>query len=300
MGRHLSPNDISISHALRGKWWTWTEMYIINKMLPAEIIRDLQSIKINQTDPLWLFTQSAKNYQTDFDIILSKYSSSEVLKNHTNAYGISTQLSQPSWETLTYDNQWYWHNVKSAKIAHKLSYIPGVYKIFRVGSGALKLATTVDRSSDMDFAIQCYPYCCVMVRFYLKICIKILGLDVHSFLTKRRNPKGSIDAGIFFESEKQLEIQHVYEARQLSVILKQELTANHYGYIMIWLLFPINIIVYCFALIQLPYYALRIKDKKNLIFGHRYISFLPKYYADKKSIRVMHQYPSTVHQEPLH
>lgn len=273
-------DDIAVSHTLRGKWWTYVELLRITQKLPSELKFELAHSDYEPIDPFWLLTQSAKNYQTNTPRLLERYKNSHIFKPIINDYGCGTTLSTPAWLSLTTNSEWYWHRVRANRIAHYISTIPGVKHVYLVGSGSLKLANS---SSDIDFALECYPLCCSLVRLYIKIYIKIIRQDVHSFFRNQRTKIGKIDAGLYFEKPSQIFKHHVYEPRQLSLVMIEQLDALHYLQWFITLIFlPIHAIFWVASWLQIPFYKYVLRENDNLIFDYNFISFLPKYYADKK------------------
>ncbi len=279
----MSPSEIAFSHTLRGKSWSWVELYTLTKILPSELIKDLENDALDTvvpTDPFWLFTQSAKNYQTDTQKLLSSYSDPNIFKITSNNYGIGTHFSYPDWTTIVYNSNWYWHHLKAQRFAQIISLIPGVKKIYLVGSGSLAIARD---NSDIDYAIECFPTCCLLVRLYLKIVLKITAQDVHSFFQKSRTKSGKVDVGLFFKNRNQISKFHHLEARQLSLVMIKELPTNHIFQTVFTIVFlPLHFVFWIISLIQLPYYYFQLKGNKNLIVSHNFISFLPRFYADGK------------------
>jgi hypothetical protein len=118
--------------------------------------------------------------------------------------------------------------------------IPGVKKIYLVGSVAQEIAT---QKSDVDLIFECFRGWVLPARMWLKLMLKLTSTDVHSirlelliFLCKNlgyrklelhfkdkiktyKNRSGlKIDAGIFCENRNQVYDYFAHDARNLSVL----------------------------------------------------------------------------------
>jgi hypothetical protein len=173
-----------MNHQNRGKIFSWVELLTLTGKYPEEIKAEIDEMQGQITDPFIPYTQSGKNYNTqNNDFIIQNYSNPELFKIGYNEYGVSTKFNLKKTFPTNYhwqDNiDWFWQQKKAAKISSWLYCIPGVNKVYLLGSTALEVS---GKNSDLDITFLCYPGCVLLSRFWAKIWFKILGVDTFSFV----------------------------------------------------------------------------------------------------------------------
>lgn len=323
---NYDPQSLAFSYALRSKIFSWSESFLLCEKLPSEIIKDIIKTELNNTsdleriDPLWLYTQSAKNYSFDFQVLLANYTNFNFTKVAFDFYGFSSKntllSSSPIWAKHTYNNQWFERQKRIAKLSVWMKTIPGIKNIFLVGSSSLEVA---QKNSDIDLAIQCNKGFCLVVRFYIKILLKLFNVDVHPFsigvynsfrksinsnyksknVANFKNRSGlKIDAGLFFEDFTQLEKFFTRDIRQLWLwqalslgldsfpksdfgFCNYNLKSNKFELIFIKIIFCILFpILYVLSISQLFLYKIIKKQNINRPVEPNFISFYPLFYED--------------------
>jgi hypothetical protein len=243
-----------MNHQNRGKIFSWVELLTLTGKYPDEIKKEIDEMRDEITDPFLPYTQSGKNYnaQND-DFIIQNYSSPDLFAIGYNEYGISSEFNLKKTFPTNYhwqDNiDWFWQQKTAAKISSWLYCIPGVKKVYLLGSTALEINK---KNSDLDIAFLCYPGCVLLSRFWAKIWFKILRVDTFSFVlnlklmflaemlklsksawivrqietTKTqiwefKNRLGlKIDLGMCYENEVQIEAHYGTDERQLAILHK--------------------------------------------------------------------------------
>ena len=242
-----------LNHQNRGKIFSWVELLTLTGKYPEQIKKEIDE---NQEiiDPLYPYTQSGKNYNIEIDnLLLEYYSKPELFKIAYNQFGVSTVLNlKKTFPTNLHwqDNiEWFWQQKKAAKISSWLYCIPGVKKVYLLGSTGLEINK---QNSDLDIAFVCHKNCVLLSRFWAKIWFKILGIDTFSFrlnlrliflselfnfsknnmikkqieTTQRqiwefKNRKGlKLDLGMCYENEEQINNYYGSDERQLPIINK--------------------------------------------------------------------------------
>ncbi len=171
-----------INHQNRGKIFSWVELLTLTGKYPDEIKKEIDE---NQEiiDPSYPYTQSGKNYNSQYDKDLIKnYNNPELFQINYDKFGVSTNLNLHKTNPTNFywqDNlDWFWQQKKASKISSWLYCIPGVKKVYLLGSTGLEINKA---NSDLDIAFLCYPNCVLLSRFWAKIWFKILGIDTFSF-----------------------------------------------------------------------------------------------------------------------
>jgi len=318
---YYKTQDLVFNYSLRSKLFSWTEVFGLTGKFPSEILKGNSGKKFNQTDPLWLYTQSAKNYSFDLEILLKNYSQSAKFVLDKNFYGISTKFNTSKlkgvWANYLANKEWYFRQKKIAKLSSWIESIPGITNIYLVGSSALELA---QKNSDIDLAIQCRKGFCLPVRLYVKVLLKIFNVDVHSFslglwgsykkkvdpsyenlaIRNFKNRSGlKIDAGLFFEDFNQVEKYFTKDIRQLWLWkgLKLNLNdftnpdfgcCNYYSSSNKYLNYPTTLLfysilpaMYIVSLFQLILYKFITKPNLNRPVKFNFISFYPLFHEEK-------------------
>jgi hypothetical protein len=243
-----------MNHQNRGKIFSWVELLTLTGKYPEQIRKEIDETKSEITDPFLPYTQSGKNYnQPNDDFIIQNYSNLKLFKIGYNEYGVSSEFNLKKTFPTNYhwqDNiDWFWQQKTAAKISSYLYCIPGVKKVYLLGSTALELN---NKNSDLDIAFLCYPGCVLLSRFWAKIWFKILGIDTFSFvlnlklisiieilkITKNawiekqiektktqiweyKNRTGlKIDLGMCYENEEQVTKNYGNDERQLAILHK--------------------------------------------------------------------------------
>jgi hypothetical protein len=243
-----------INHQNRGKIFSWVELLTLTGKYPEEIKAKIDEMQGGIVDPFLSYTQSGKNYNDlNDDFIIHNYSNSDLFKIGYNEYGVSSEFNIKKTFPTNYhwqDNiEWFWQQKKAAKISSWLYCIPGVKKVYLLGSTAFEVSK---KNSDLDIAFLCYPGCVLLSRFWAKIWFKILRVDTFSFvlnlkllffgevfrLTKIiwvekqinntrkqiwefKNRIGlKIDLGMCYENEEQIEEHYGNDERQLAILHK--------------------------------------------------------------------------------
>jgi hypothetical protein len=242
------------NHQNRGKIFSWVELLTLTGKYPDEIKTEIDKTQVEIADPFLPYTQSGKNYnvQND-DFIIQNYSNPDLFKISYNEYGISSEFNLKKNFPTNYhwqDNiDWFWQQKTAAKISSWLYCIPGVRKVYLLGSTALEISKP---NSDLDIAFLCYPGCVLLSRFWAKIWFKILRVDTFSFVlnlkllffgevfrltkiiwaeTQIKNTRTQIwefknrlglkiDLGMCYENEEQVANYYGNDERQLPILNK--------------------------------------------------------------------------------
>lgn len=243
-----------MNHQNRGKIFSWVELLTLTGKYPDEIKKEIDGIKSEITDPFIPYTQSGKNYnELNDNFIIQNYANPDLFQIGYNEYGVSSEFNLKKTFPTNYhwqDNiDWFWQQKTAAKISSYLYCIPGVKKVYLLGSTALEIN---NKNSDLDIAFLCYPGCVLLSRFWAKIWFKILGIDTFSFvlnlklislieilkITKNtwienqiertktqiweyKNRTGlKIDLGMCYEKEEQVTEYYGSDERQLPILHK--------------------------------------------------------------------------------
>jgi predicted nucleotidyltransferase len=211
----------------RGKFYSWSQMFLYTGMIPRKLIT--LETKPTPNDPFWLLTQSYKNY-SNVDLSLKYYFLPEMFEIYHNSYGMTSRFIElqtgPTYLRMVKQTEWYERQRFIRSIINFLYLVPGVHKIYLVGSAQLEIST---ENSDIDLAVQCYKLWVLPARIVLKLVLKISKTDVHplglelllglykitnqqlkadKILAKiyqfRKQKRIKIDAGLFFENKDQL------------------------------------------------------------------------------------------------
>jgi hypothetical protein len=236
-----NPSELAFSSLFRNKQFGWTEVLQLTGKTPTEILNiSLTNHAYNPPDPLYLLSQSAKNYSSELlTTVIENYDKPKLFLLGLDNYGIATSLNQalkqPIWASHQQNYNWLELSLKLESRLPWLGHIPGVKSICLVGSIPMHIATD---NSDIDLIIQCNPYLVLMVRLWVKILLKFWGVDVFSFwlglklfrqkslhkynsevLKQIRSYKQragvKIDVGLFYETESQLEAYYGRDIRQI-------------------------------------------------------------------------------------
>jgi hypothetical protein len=172
-----------MNHQNRGKIFNWVELLTLTGKYPEEIKKEIDETRSEITDPFLPYTQSGKNYNTlNDDFIINNYSNPELFKIGYNEYGVSSEFNLKKTFPTNYhwqDNiDWFWQQKTAAKVSKWLYCIPGIKKVYLLGSTSLEVS---EKNSDLDIAFLCYPGCVLLSRFWAKIWFKILRVDTFSF-----------------------------------------------------------------------------------------------------------------------
>jgi hypothetical protein len=224
---HFDPFLLVQSSQNRKKSYTWSQLFLYTGLLPTKIL-NLQKNQ-SQVDPLWLLTQSYKNYANS-DLFLKYYFSPEIFVPYHNSYGMTSRFidlhTKPMYFKFVTQTEWYERQRFICRIIDYLYLIPGIHKIYLVGSAQLEIST---QTSDLDLAVQCHKHWVLPARIVLKFILKLSKTDVHPLFLEllagfykftNQNLKASqiqakifkfqkpsrikIDAGLFFEDKNQL------------------------------------------------------------------------------------------------
>ncbi len=246
--------NLVLNHQNRGKIFDWVELLTLTGKYPEEIKREIDEMKIDQIDPLIPYTQSGKNYNPKIDkFIIDNYKNPDFFKIGYNEFGVSSVFNLKRTYPTNFhwqDNiEWFWQQKKAAKISSWLYCIPGVKKVYLLGSTGLEINKA---NSDLDIAFLCNQNCVLLSRFWAKIWFKILGVDTFSFrsnlklillsellcfvkapIIKKQIQKSKkeiwqfknrnglkIDLGMCYENEEQITNYYENEERQLPILNK--------------------------------------------------------------------------------
>ena len=165
----------------RLKTYRWTELFSVSGSLPTTL-KSLISLHNKKIDPFWSFTQSAKNYTPSFSNLLDLYSNTDVFKLESSNYGLTNRFlssqTLPDEYSMIVNNSWYWKQKKIHKLSSFIKLIPGIQSLYVISSTSVGVATN---NSDIDLVIRCNNYMSPVVRLWLKLFLKLFGIDVHSF-----------------------------------------------------------------------------------------------------------------------
>ena len=208
----FSLKDIVGSHGWRKKWWRHAQI--------APFIRsENNESEANAVDPNYWLTQSGKNYQYA-NRNISRYSNPRLWRVQHSILGMNLRQNpiNPMEEVYQNFRSDQWH--RAAQFAYLFYKIPGVKKVYVLGSVPLDIST---EKSDIDFAIQTAFFMPLVSRFWIKIVLKILRVDVHplwlsfsrknskqklSEISKHKQKMPGIDVGLIYHSE--VTIEHFY------------------------------------------------------------------------------------------
>jgi predicted nucleotidyltransferase len=194
----------------RGKFYSWSQMFLYTGMIPRKLIT--LETKPTPNDPFWLLTQSYKNY-SNVDLSLKYYFLPEMFEIYHNSYGMTSRFIElqtgPTYLRMVKQTEWYERQRFIRSIINFLYLVPGVHKIYLVGSAQLEIST---ENSDIDLAVQCYKLWVLPARIVLKLVLKISKTDVHPLglelllglykITKQKS--------INLENKKELKLTQVY------------------------------------------------------------------------------------------
>jgi predicted nucleotidyltransferase len=175
----LEIQKLALLNQNRGKIYSWTELFKLTGYTPTTFSTSIPAAS-QDIDPMWIYTQSFKNY-TDFDrALISHYSDPAMFQLGFDCYGVSTKLNlsahRPQWYEYTKNNQWFWKQKTALTLSQWLRFVPGVRQVILIGSSCFESAL---QRSDIDLMIQVYPGFALLVRFWIKLCLKLTGTDVH-------------------------------------------------------------------------------------------------------------------------
>jgi predicted nucleotidyltransferase len=177
--------DLTFDYYPRDMWTSHVRAYLYCNLLPSQSAKEIN--KVMGRDPSIVYTISPKNYTANTNSYLSYYSDVEKFSVSSNNYGIqlniTAQKCKPIWFGYVKNNQWYLNQLKAHKISRLLKLLPGVKNIYLTGSSALEISSI---SSDIDLIIETYRGQVWISRFWVKVCLKILRLDVHDIFLEFR------------------------------------------------------------------------------------------------------------------
>jgi hypothetical protein len=173
--------DLVFDYYPRNMWISHVNAFIYCDLTPNQ--SEAASIKQIPKDPSIVYTISPKNYNTNTDNYLAKYSDPDNYKFKIDNYGaqlkIVSEKINPIWLTYVTNNAWYFNQIKAYNISKYLKILPGVKNIYLTGSSTLEISKS---SSDIDFIIQAHKGQVWIARFWVKVFLKILRLDVHDVI----------------------------------------------------------------------------------------------------------------------
>ena len=161
-------------------FWTYPALYLHSGCLPSTLSQDPALLTCYSVNPQTLILASPKHnhpvfnryllaYQLDaskFDLYLSPYglSGQNYRSFHAN-FRLAAARREESYR-LQY---------KALRSALWIKYIPGVKKIYLTGSSVLAAARP---TSDADLIIEAWPHWVWVVRFWVKVFLKLRAQDV--------------------------------------------------------------------------------------------------------------------------
>jgi predicted nucleotidyltransferase len=173
--------DLVFDYYPRNMWVSHVQAFTYCGLLPNQSASHLSTIK--DKDPHTVYTISPKNYTSFGQTYIAHYLNRDAFRPVTDVYGTKLSVvarhNHPTWAEYTTTNQWYLNQLKAAKIIKLLYLLPGVKEVYITGSTALELA---HKQSDIDLIIKTHPGQVWLSRFWAKLILKILRLDVHDVI----------------------------------------------------------------------------------------------------------------------
>ncbi len=212
---------------------------------PTEIKAYVKSnISTSTPDPLWPYTQLKKNYnQNKEDLIFSQYLNESFFTSKITTWGASNRFvdcyNLPYWAHFARNQDWFWKQKRTYKIASWLRVLPGVKQVFLCGSTVLEIAKP---KSDIDLAVQAYSGQLLLARFWVKVVLKAFSLDNHTlansfrqvlvrwrvldqekvnsliYKSRVRRQPNNVDCGLFFLQQNQVVKYYGFFEKQLSIL----------------------------------------------------------------------------------
>jgi predicted nucleotidyltransferase len=147
-------------------------------LLPSEIGNQVQGY----FDPLWSFCITPKYSLFDAEKTTSKYSYSRLHSLQFDSFGISsvmTRIEKGPFEFTTPFNNFWFHRLSTLfREIDFLKKVPGVMNVYITGS---IITSSYKNKGDADLIIETKKNYVWFVRFIVKILLKLLGKDVHSY-----------------------------------------------------------------------------------------------------------------------
>ncbi|NJS41271.1 hypothetical protein HC766_02715 [Candidatus Gracilibacteria bacterium] len=179
-----SNSQLFIETIPRSIFFSYVQIFLLNGLTPNQLLKNLSATKPHKVDPLFLLTQTYKNYQLPLDKLINLFSYSEYQDIISNNYGVVSKHTfvgkNPIWAHYSNNKNWYHKQIAIFQKLQLIYYIiPGIKNIY------LTASTTVEISGnqrDLDIIIHTNKHFVWPVRLLVKLLIKIQGQDVHSFL----------------------------------------------------------------------------------------------------------------------
>lgn len=194
---------------MRAKSLTWAEIYGLTGYTPSQLIPKFslsgalvhtsagtantndytmqKGVTTEIIDPLWIFTQSFKNYSTPYHgisltkTVLTQYSDPSTFELQADNYGMYNRLSrlhtQPLWLVLGDNKDWMLKQLFALRYSRLMYATPGVAEIRLVSSAMMRISKPM---SDIDIMIKTKPKYVYSTRLWVKFFVlKLFRRDVH-------------------------------------------------------------------------------------------------------------------------
>ena len=302
----------------RGKIYLWSQILNYTDKLPSQII---QKSKIIKTNPSFYLTQSGKNY-ISLDTHLRYFPNPENFTPTFTPIGLQNRLTHsmtgPAWVYLSGNQNILELKLQAINYAKWMYLFPGVKKIYLIGSVA---ESTGRSSSDIDFIIMCHKNTVLICRLWVKIWIKIIGMDVHSTWVEIKSlfnrylkfkisgtnndiKSKKIDVGMFYETEQDVQKYYPVSERYSWLYCKEYIPPEWIKYtdlnsennlcfhpkpqkilslkFLKYITFLICIPTFPVSWLQILWFQIKQDQNPNITVKKDFISFYPRYGASKK------------------
>jgi hypothetical protein len=148
------------------------------RLLPSQIKNEVQG----SFDPFWSYCVTPKYSQSDFQKTILNYTNTRLNSLYYDSFGassVSTKIEKGPFEITSPLNNVWLHRLSALFRELDILYkIPGVNNIYITGS---IVTSSYKKGGDADLIIETKKNYVWFVRFIVKVFLKCMGKDVHSY-----------------------------------------------------------------------------------------------------------------------